>query len=46
MVGREGGATARTPVVQLICDPAESGRVFRFEAVPAPVNVPDITTNP
>ncbi|MFE6868124.1 RICIN domain-containing protein [Kitasatospora sp. NPDC057692] len=43
-----GGAdtTARTPVVQLACDPAESGQVFRFEAVPAPTSVPDITAPP
>ncbi|MFF8774497.1 RICIN domain-containing protein [Kitasatospora sp. NPDC015120] len=43
-----GGAdpAERTAVVQLTCDPAESGQVFRFEAVPAPANVPDITANP
>ncbi|MFB7473607.1 RICIN domain-containing protein [Kitasatospora sp. NPDC056184] len=43
-----GGAatTARTPVVQLACDPAESGQVFRFDAVPAPTSVPDITAPP
>ncbi|MFF7454515.1 RICIN domain-containing protein [Kitasatospora sp. NPDC008115] len=38
--------TPRTPVVQLACDPAESGQVFRFDAVPSPSAVPDITTNP
>ncbi|MFE7560111.1 RICIN domain-containing protein [Kitasatospora sp. NPDC057500] len=38
--------TARTPVVQLACDPAESGQVFRFDAVPSPSGIPDITTNP
>ncbi|GAA1389882.1 hypothetical protein GCM10009639_18030 [Kitasatospora putterlickiae] len=38
--------TARTPVVQLGCDPAESGQVFRFDAVPSPASIPDITANP
>ncbi|MER5355440.1 XRE family transcriptional regulator [Kitasatospora sp. NPDC002551] len=39
-------ATERAPVVQLACEPAGTGQVFHFDAVPSPRAVPDITTNP